>query len=202
MHGSTPLGKVVNVCDLGDWSFKKWDSNLYNMKKPFFSVKDSRLCDNVQIILQYEDITSSLQSQSDFHITLGYADTLICSCHNINTQSGIPTKTDSHTWNATSSAPLARGPAQCQFQSTTHTYTPAHRQTHRAQTGGPGGEGGCDTEIPVHWYLPLITMCEGHLSPALARLSINHCGMGMMGIHGGSYCLPVFPAHPSSPCCL
>lgn len=83
------------------------------------------------------------------------------------------------------------GPFQCQFYSATHTYTPVYRQTQRTWSGSRGKEG-CDAEIPVRWYLPLLTICEGHLSPALARLSINHSGIGMMSIHGGSYCLQSF----------
>lgn len=90
-------------------------------------------------------------------------------------------------WNLTSSTPLTWGPAQCRLYSVTHTRTRTHlcTGTQQAQKGVLEVQRD-DAGITVHWYLPLITVCEGHLSPALVRLSINHCGIGMMGIYGGS----------------
>lgn len=128
-----------------------------------------------------------------------YAETLSGNCHNINNWYSTPTLRHMEFYQRCSSALWTS--LMSVLLNNTHIHTCTQTNTQSLDMG-PGGEEGCDTEIPVHWYLPLITMCEGHLSPALARLSINHCGIGMIGIHEGSYCLPVFPTPPSSSCRL
>lgn len=87
-----------------------------------------------------------------------YAETLIDNCHNMNAWYSMTTKTDLCTWNAISIAPLPWGAAQCQFYSATHTYTPAHKHTHRVWTEVLGGRG--------MWYrnpCPLISSSDNYV---------------------------------------
>lgn len=79
-----------------------------------------------------------------------------------------------------------------------HTCTRTNRQPGR---GSWRQRGMWYRNVPVHWYLPLITMCEGHLSPALVRPHKS-----LWNWYDGYLWRQLLPpglfAHPSPPCCL